>query len=183
MSGLASGLALAVRSAGSADAPRARVGPEDAFCRAVRAERLEGIFGCPCRWRGRPGQCAAFRPVTLTFSGAGAPGARVTAWSCCWRARHPPGEVRRDRRRPVTGEPCAAVGAPRGLPAGRARAKLPPRGGASPDERQPPTAGHSGRITHPRCPRCARPSLAAHVPGREAPARRRYALETVGKVS
>ena len=61
-SGLASGLALAVRPAGSTEAPRARVGPEDAFCGAVFAERVERIFGCPCGWRGRPGQCAAFRP-------------------------------------------------------------------------------------------------------------------------
>ena len=37
-SGLASGLALAVRPAGSAEAPRARVGPEDAFCGAVRKD-------------------------------------------------------------------------------------------------------------------------------------------------
>jgi hypothetical protein len=62
LSGLACGLALAVRPAGAAEAPRARVGPEDAFCGAVCAKRLERIFGCPCGWRGRPGQCAAFRP-------------------------------------------------------------------------------------------------------------------------
>src|SRR3974390_1180868 len=62
--GLASGLALAVRPAGSAEAPTARVGPEDAFCEAVFAERLARIFGCPCGWRGRRGQCAAFRPGT-----------------------------------------------------------------------------------------------------------------------
>jgi hypothetical protein len=42
--------------------PRARVGPEDPFCGAGFAERLERIFGCPCAWRGRPGQCAAVRP-------------------------------------------------------------------------------------------------------------------------
>lgn len=60
VSGLASGVALAVRPAGAAEAPRARVGPEDAFCGAVLAERLERIFGCPCGWRGRHGQCAAF---------------------------------------------------------------------------------------------------------------------------
>jgi len=65
ISGLASGLALAVRPAGSAEAPRARAGPEDAFCGAVFAERLERIFGCPCGWRGRAGQCAAFRPRSL----------------------------------------------------------------------------------------------------------------------
>ena len=47
ISGLVSGLALAVRPAGSAEAPRARVGPEDAFCGAVRKDlrvplRVEG---------------------------------------------------------------------------------------------------------------------------------------------
>jgi hypothetical protein len=42
--GLASGLALAVRPAGLAEAPvPIRVGPEDRFCEAV----LETIFGCP----------------------------------------------------------------------------------------------------------------------------------------
>ncbi len=51
------------------EAPRARVGPEDAFCGAVFAERLERIFGCPCGWRGRPGQCAAsFRPGGCSLS-------------------------------------------------------------------------------------------------------------------
>ena len=45
--GLAFGLALAVRPAGSLEAPRARVGPEDPFCGAVRKDlrvplRVEG---------------------------------------------------------------------------------------------------------------------------------------------
>ncbi len=31
----------------------------------VSAERLERIFGCPCGWRERPGQCASFRPPGL----------------------------------------------------------------------------------------------------------------------
>src|ERR1017187_10371614 len=50
--GLAFGLALAVRPTGSAEAPRARAGPEDAFCGAVCAERLERIFGLPLRVEG-----------------------------------------------------------------------------------------------------------------------------------
>jgi hypothetical protein len=46
-SGLAFGLALAVRPAGSLEAPRARVGPEDPFCAAVKKDlrvplRVEG---------------------------------------------------------------------------------------------------------------------------------------------
>ena len=56
--GLASGLALAVRPAGAAEAPRARVGPEDPFCGAVRKDlwvplRVEGptrtMRGIPAR--------------------------------------------------------------------------------------------------------------------------------------
>jgi hypothetical protein len=57
--GLASGLALAVRPAGSVEAPRARVGPEDAFCGAARKDlrvplRVEGptrtMRGVPAQW-------------------------------------------------------------------------------------------------------------------------------------
>ena len=48
VSGQAFGLALAVRPAGSLEAPRARVGPEDPFCGAVRKDlqvplRVEGV--------------------------------------------------------------------------------------------------------------------------------------------
>ena len=64
LSGLASGLALAVRPAALAEAPR-KGGPEDAFCGAVCAERVERIFGCPCEWRGQPGQCAAVPAPSL----------------------------------------------------------------------------------------------------------------------
>ena len=46
----------------------------------LSAERLERIFGCPCGWRGRPGQCAAFRPRACDLSPAmGAPAAIMTA--------------------------------------------------------------------------------------------------------
>jgi hypothetical protein len=90
----ASGLALAVRPTESAEAPRARVGPEDAFCGAIFAKWLERIFGCPCGWRGRPGQTAAFRPGVSDFPLAiGAPDGKGNGLACCWRARHR--EVRR----------------------------------------------------------------------------------------
>ena len=51
--GLASGLALAVRPAGSLEAPRAKVGPEDPFCAAVRKDlraplRAEGAARTMC---------------------------------------------------------------------------------------------------------------------------------------
>jgi hypothetical protein len=57
--GLASGLALAVRPAGLAEAPASRAGPEDAFCGAVRKDLRvpltpEGptrtMRGIPARW-------------------------------------------------------------------------------------------------------------------------------------
>ena len=59
LGGLAFGLALAVRPAGSLEAPRARVGPEDPFCAAVRKDlrvplRVEGaartMRGVPPPW-------------------------------------------------------------------------------------------------------------------------------------
>ena len=79
LSGLASGLALAVRPAGSTVAPHAGVGPEDAFCRAVRKDlrvplRVEGstrtMRGVPARslWH---------------LHGSGAPAARVRARPWC----------------------------------------------------------------------------------------------------
>jgi len=34
----------------------------------VSAKRLETILGCPWRWRGQPGQCAAFRPGAVDLS-------------------------------------------------------------------------------------------------------------------
>ena len=60
-SGLAFGLAPAVRPAGLPEAPRARAARRS-FLRCG-----ERIFGCPCGWRGRPGQCAAFRPRRCDF--------------------------------------------------------------------------------------------------------------------
>ena len=99
--GLAFGLALAVRPAGPAEAPRARVGPEDRFLRS-------GIAKDPCGWRGRPGQCAAFRPgrcdslrrrrtrVSLT-AWSSRPGAAPgdTAGTACGRSPGPPGAAAR----------------------------------------------------------------------------------------
>jgi len=59
LSGLASGLALAVKPAGSAEAPALKGGSQDPFCEAVRKDlgvplTLEGttwtICGVPSRW-------------------------------------------------------------------------------------------------------------------------------------
>jgi hypothetical protein len=64
-SGLASGLALAVRPAGLAEVSRVHGAP---------SARRGG-------WRGRPGQCVAFRPGSWDILLAtAAPGATVTAW-------------------------------------------------------------------------------------------------------
>ena len=125
--GLASGLALAVRPAGSAEAPRARAGSRrcflrSGFCGAVRKElrvplRVEG----PTRtMRGVPARCLQHSPgdrrtwregdgLVLLLGGRGTGG--DTAGTA--RGRSP-------------GEPSAAAAAPVGLPPGRARAKLPP---------------------------------------------------------
>ncbi len=144
----ASGLALPV---GSAEAPRARVGPEDAFCGTGFAERLERIFGCPCGWRGRPGQCAAFRPGDGDiFTAPGPLGARVTGWLSCWRARQ------RDTAGTASGRsPGCRVRQPprRRACVRRTRRKLPPRNGETPGEPRPPTAGHPGRSSRLNCSR------------------------------
>ncbi len=62
--GLASGLALPSGPLG-----RQRLRVQGWVLKILSAERLERIFGCPCGWTGWPGQCAAFRPVTVTFPG------------------------------------------------------------------------------------------------------------------
>ena len=179
--GLASGLALAVRPTGSAEAPRARVGPEDAFCGAVFAERVERIFGCPCGWRGRPGQCAAFRPGVWDFS----PGDR-----CTWRKTTGPASSQ-------SAGPTARYGGVR------------PRHGAGHRRggQRPATVRYRARGSGPGCPatcgespphpwplRRGTPPLVHALrarpthPSRDRPggpvglARRRCALETVEKV-
>ena len=63
--GLASG--LAPRRQARWVAMRLRV--QGWVLKILSAERLERIFGCPCGWRGRPGQCAAFRPRAGDLSG------------------------------------------------------------------------------------------------------------------
>ena len=142
-SGLAFGLALAVRPAGSAEAPRARVGPEDAFCGAVFAERLERIFGCPCGWRGRPGQCAAFRPADCDLS----PGDRRT-----WReTTAPPARAARDPRRVTAGRVLRRGAGHR-------------RGG-----QRPATVRYRARGSGPGCPHLRRESPSP--PGRHGAAR------------
>ena len=86
-----------------------KVGPEDPFCGAVRKD-----LRCPCGWRGRPGQCAAFRPGACDFPGVCATRARLTAWSS--RPGAAPGRYGGYRTRPVTGATGRGSSARRGLP-------------------------------------------------------------------
>ena len=133
---------LAVRPAGSLEAPRARVGPEDPFC----GERLERIFGCPCGWRGRPGQCAAFRPRAGDLSGdsrnSRVPDSLVLAAGRS-TGRYGGGTAR--GRSP--GPPGAAARRARWASAHRARRKLPPANGAAPDLTPAAYGGSSGRLS------------------------------------
>jgi len=47
-----------------------------------------GKAGCPCGWRGRPGQCGVPARSLWRPRGSGALGATVTTWSWRWcRAR------------------------------------------------------------------------------------------------
>jgi len=142
----------------------------------LSAERSERIFGCPCGWRGRLGQCAAFRPGDCDLRTAmGALRASVTAWPA-HSARHR-GRYGGDWLRPVPGKLCAAAAAPVGLPPGRARAKLPPRNGET-----PATLAACGQLSRP----LYSPSVArACSRSRSRPsglARRRCALDDVKKV-
>ena len=143
----------------------------------LSAERFERIFGCPCGWRGRPGQCVAFRPRGCDFPGDGATRVRLTAWSS--RPGAAPGRYGGHRTRPVTGAAGRGSSARRRASARRARRKLPhpqrrapaltPAAyGGPPWPLIPPPIGHArfSRFT-------SRPS---------GPARRRCALEAVEKV-
>src|SRR5580704_7656986 len=70
--GLASGLA----PAGSAEVYARKGRSRRSLLRTGFAERLERIFGCPCGWRGRHGQCGVPGPVAVTFSWRSAHSAR-----------------------------------------------------------------------------------------------------------
>ena len=73
--GLASGLALPVRPAGGSGSAR-KGGPRRYFLRSGFFRAVVRIFGRPCGWRGRPGQCAGSRPGELPFHSAiGSPSA------------------------------------------------------------------------------------------------------------
>ena len=91
------------------------------------------------------------------FPAIGASGALASARSWCGGRGSGIGG---DRRRPVTGVPCAAAAAPVGFTSEGRGEKLPPRNGESPGEPQPPMAGHPGRSSPLDCSgpsRCPRP--------------------------
>jgi hypothetical protein len=120
----------------------------------------------PCGWRGRPGQCAAFRPGGCRLS----PGDPRTRRDADGRdqlaSRGNWGRCGGDRLRPVAGTPCAAAAAPVGLPPGRARAKLPPRNGESPgDPRRLYPVIPTALLTPPVARACSRGPVLAVRPG------------------
>ena len=140
------------RPAGSAEAPGST-----ARRRRVRAGCGRGA---PLGWRGRPGQCATFRPAPGRFRPAlGAPGVKMTVWSCLCRAASGV-EARTDAAGPGNG----ARQSPR--PVG-----LPPEGpseAAAPQRRDPNDASRLLRI--PAALLRPRPFALARVagPGRKA---------------
>jgi len=144
----------------------------------LSAERLERIFGCPCGWRGRPGQCAAFRPGDRAFSPAtGASGARLKAWFLLAGAS--PGRYGGNRRRPVIGATGRGSSARRRASARRARRKLPHRQRCSPGS----DLGRLRRVTVAALSlSIARAGLWLITSRPSGPARRRCALEAVEKV-
>ena len=107
--------------------PRARVGPEDAFCGAVCAERLEGSSGALAGGGADTDNARRSGPVTVTL-----PGDRRT-WRerdglvlLGWRGSR--GRDGGDRLRPVPGKPCAAAAADVGPASeGRGEAAAPQR--------------------------------------------------------
>ncbi len=120
-SGLASGLALAVRPAGSAEAPGSTARRRRVARSAMRST-VDAGGADPDNARRSGPVTSARRPAHLARA---------------WRprpARETPhrGRDGGERLRPVPGQPCAAAAAPVGLPPGRARAKLPPRNGEAP---------------------------------------------------
>ncbi len=142
----------------------------------LSAERLERIFGCPCRWKGRPGQCAAFRPRAGDLSGDRVARACLTAW--CSLPGRGTGRYGGYRARPVTGAAGRGSSARRRASARMARRKLPPANGAAPDLTPAAYGGSPGRSSPLRL---ARPLL-AFTSRPSGPARRRCALEAVEKL-
>ena len=85
VSGLASGLALAVRPAGSAEVS----GAQGWVLKIVSAERSETLFGCPLTLEG-PTRTMRGVPVlgpVTSLPATGELGVTLTAWPWCWRAQ------------------------------------------------------------------------------------------------
>ena len=168
LSGVAFGLALAVRPAGAVEAPgstaRRRRVPRSGMRSTVEAGGAD------------PDNARRSGPLTVTFSGDGVTRARVTAWSS--RPGAVPGRYGGHRTRPVTGAAGRGSSARRRASARRARRKLPHR------QRRAPALDPSrlrratlGRSSLPGCR--ARSSRFTSRPS--GLARRRCALEPVEK--
>ena len=171
ISGLASGLALAVRPAGLAEAPALKGGPEDRFCEAVRNDlRVPLTLEGPTRtMRGVPPRSLRHlhgdRRIRRNVYGL----AVVLAGAAAGYGGDP--------RWPVTGAAVRGSRRAVGLASeGRGESCRPIRR-VSRGEPRPPTAGHPGRffsLTARVRPRCSRP-------GPSGLARRRCALEALEK--
>jgi hypothetical protein len=106
----------------------------------LSAERLERIFGCPCGWRGRPGQCAAFRPNPYDLS----PGDRDPA-----RGRlAPPSSRGRGHRVRVAAGLAACGGGPADLVAAPRPKGSRPSGRGRPPTRSRRAARDPARLCH-----------------------------------
>jgi hypothetical protein len=145
--------------------------------KVLSAQRLERTFGCPCGWRGRPGQCAAFRPGACDFPGVCATRSRPTPGP---RGGRGTGQIRRvPHAAGHRGSRARQLGAPQGFrPKGATKAATPPTARPRSDPgrlwRDTLAAHHSPDWPRP-FPRDSRPcpSGVAH---------RRCALETVEKL-
>jgi hypothetical protein len=151
-SGLASGLALAVRPAGAVEAP-------GSTARRRRIPR-SGMRSTVDAGGAAPDNARRSDPATVTLSGApiGAPGARVTAGQSL-QVRYR--ELRRGPHAAGTGAAERGSRRVRRASVRRTRAKLPPRDGESPGEPQPLTPGHPA-ASLPGC---------SHLPSKSRPGR------------
>ncbi len=129
----------------------------------LSAQRLERIFGCPCGWRGRPGQCAAFRPRACDFPSVGANCATLTAWSS--RTGAATADTAGTARGRSPGPPGAAARRAAGLPPGGRDESCRTAYGVSPDLSPAVYGGPLWPLIPPGCPR---PSSRGSGPSRQA---------------
>ena len=118
---------------------------------AVWAFRAERGCGAPLAGGADPDNARRSGPGPCDLRAAiGAPGVMLTVETSSRRAVS--GALRRDRLRPVPGQPCAAAARVRRACVRRTRAKLPPRNGETRRSR-PPAASHPPALLSLDCSR------------------------------